>query len=278
MSDLMNSGYDPHMIADPLSVAVELRDKNMRSMVERALREGRTALAFQPVVLAADPQRVAFHEGLIRIMDTDGRIIPAGEFINSVETNDTGRQIDCAALRHGFAALAQVPDLRLSVNMSARSIGYMTWTATLHEGLRKDPTAGERLILEITESSAIAMPDVVSAFMDELQAKGIAFALDDFGAGYTAFRYFRDFAFEVAKIDGQFIRDIARNPDNQVLTKALTAIAQHFDMLIVAESVETESDAQWLKAHGVDCLQGYLYGAPMVQPAWLRQRARRVAN
>jgi predicted signal transduction protein with EAL and GGDEF domain len=68
---------------------------------------------------------------------------------------------------------------------------------------------------------------------------GISFALDDFGAGYTAFRYFRDFFFDMIKIDGQFIRGIASNPDNQVLTQALASIGKHFDMFTVAESVET---------------------------------------
>lgn len=263
---------------DPLSMAVHTRDASTHAMVDQALREGRTMLAYQPVVLATNPQRVAFHEGLIRVMDPSGRIIPARDFMGSVEGRETGRLIDCAALKHGFAALAAVPDLRLSINMSARSIGYTPWMKVLRQGLRRDPTAGERLILEITESSAMLIPDVVTTFMDELHAEGISFALDDFGAGYTSFRHFRDFFFEVAKIDGQFIRNIASNPDNQVLTKALGAIARHFDMLIVAECVESQVDADWLRENGIDCLQGYLYGAPMVSPAWLKPDTKRQAS
>lgn len=263
---------------DPLTAAVEERDRGSLAMVDRALREGRTALAFQPVVLAADQSRVAFHEGLIRILDPSGRVIPAREFMSAVETRETGRLIDCAALEHGLAALAVVPDLRLSINMSARSIGYSRWMRILTEGLRRDETAGERLILEITESSAMLMPDVVSAFMEELHGEGIAFALDDFGAGYTAFRYFRDFFFDVVKIDGQFIRNVASNPDNQVLTRALCSIGKHFDMLVVAESVESKADAEWLAASGIDCLQGYHFGAPMVQPEWLPSRTRPLAR
>lgn len=254
---------------DPLSAAVTERDRNTLGMVEQALRDGRTMLAFQPVVLAGEQSRIAFHEGMIRIMDPNGRVIPAREFMSAVETRELGRMIDCAALRHGFAALQAVPDLRLSVNMSARSIANMRWMKVLREGLRRDVTAGERLILEITESSAMLMPDAVTAFMDELHGEGVSFALDDFGAGYTAFRYFRDFFFEVVKIDGQFIRNVASNPDNQVLTRALTSIGKHFDMLIVAESVESQADADWLAGNGIDCLQGYHFGAPVVQPDWL---------
>ena len=262
---------------DPLSAAVEARDADTLGMVDRALREGRTMLAFQPVVLAGDQTRVAFHEGMIRVLDQSGRIIPAREFMAAVETRETGRLIDCAALRHGLAALTAVPDLRLAINMSARSIGYARWLTILNDGLRRDPTAGERLILEITEHSAMLMPDVVAAFMDDLHGQGISFTLDDFGAGYTAFRYFRDFFFEVIKIDGQFIRNVASNPDNQVLTRALTAIGKHFDMLVVAESVECQADADWLAANGVDCLQGFHFGPPVINPGWLPagQGARR---
>ena len=259
---------------DPLNAALAERDRDTLAMVDQALRDGRTMLAFQPVVLAGDYSRVAFHEGMIRVLDPTGRVIPAREFMGAVETRETGRLIDCAALRHGIAALMAVPDLRLAVNMSARSIGYSRWMKILREGLRRDDTLGERLILEITESSAMLMPDVVTAFMDELHGEGISFALDDFGAGYTAFRYFRDFFFEVIKIDGQFIRNIASNPDNQVLTRALTAIGKHFDMLVVAESVECRADADWLAEAGVDCLQGFHFGAPMVNPDWLPQGRR----
>lgn len=269
MDNALHQSSLEESMSDPLSAAIRVRDANIIAMVEQALRERRTRLAFQPVVLAGDHTKVGFHEGLIRILDTTGRVIPAREFINAVETRETGRIIDCAALRHGIDALTAVPDLRLSINMSARSIGYPRWMRILNEGLRRDPTVGERLILEITESSAMQMPEVVSSFMDDLRCEGIAFALDDFGAGYTAFRFFRDFFFDIVKIDGQFIRNIASNPDNQILTKALALIGKHFDMLVVAESVESKADADWLAGSGIDCLQGYLFGAPAVAPDWL---------
>jgi EAL domain-containing protein (putative c-di-GMP-specific phosphodiesterase class I) len=161
--------------------------------------------------------------------------------------------------------------MRLSINMSARSIGYPAWLQTLRAGIAEDERVAERLILEITESSAMGMPELVGRFMQELQAHGVSFALDDFGAGYTSFRYLRDFCFDMIKIDGQFIRDIAQQRDNQVLTRALQAIAHHFDMFTVAESVETAEDAAFLIDMGIDCLQGYYFGAPTIR----RPHARR---
>ena len=112
------------------------------------------------------------------------------------------------------------------------------------------------------------MPELVVDFMNDLQRKGISFALDDFGAGYTSFRYLKDFYFDILKIDGQFIRGISDDPDNQILTNALVSIAEQFDMVTVAESVEQARDAEFLTQMGLDCLQGYYFGAPSVNPPW----------
>jgi len=177
----------------------------------------------------------------------------------------------------GLKALARHAGLRLSVNMSARSIGYPRWMRVLRHGLALGPTVGERLILEITENSAMLVPEIVIAFMDDLQAKGVAFALDDFGAGYTAFRYLKEFFFDIVKIDGQFIRGIHTDPDNQVLTRALVSIGQQFEMLTIAESVECVEDAQFLQQIGVNCLQGYLFGAPTLKPDFLQETRRKRA-
>lgn len=261
----------------PLSAALAERGRETLAMVRRAIDRADVLLAFQPVIQTVRPDRPAFYEGLVRVLDEQGRLIPARDFIDAVETSETGRKLDCLALEMGLIALSSDPTLRLSVNMSARSIAYPHWMQTLQRGLAADPTAAERLILEITESSAMVMPDIVSVFMKDLQALGISFALDDFGSGFTSFRYLRDFCFDILKIDGQFIRGIDENPDNQVLTQALLSIARHFDMFCVAESVETARDAEFLAGLGMDCMQGYYFGAPTVTPPWQIPEMRRRA-
>jgi EAL domain-containing protein (putative c-di-GMP-specific phosphodiesterase class I) len=268
---------DPVMRGEesPLSAAVQSRDRDTMSMVRRAVDRKDAMLAFQPVMSVSRPDRPAFYEGLIRVLDDTGRIIPARDFIDVVETSELGRRIDCLALEMGLAALLESPSLRLSVNMSARSIGYPRWISILRRGLAADPSVSERLILEITEGSAMIMPDLVTVFMRDQQARGITFALDDFGAGFTSFRHLKQFYFDIVKIDGQFIRGIHASPDNQVLTEALVAIAAHFDMLTVAESVENAQDAVFLAQIGVTCLQGYYFGAPTVAPPWRQPVAER---
>ncbi|MFY0692850.1 MAG: EAL domain-containing protein [Paracoccaceae bacterium] len=248
----------------PLAAAIQQRDANILQTVTDALRNRHVMLAYQPVVQARDVTKPAFFEGLIRVLDDTGRIVPAHEFIGTIENREEGRIIDSLALEYGMAALDANPGIRLSVNMSARSIGYPAWERILEEGLARDPRIGERLILEITESSAMAMPDLVVDFMARGHRAGIAFGLDDFGAGYTAFRYFKDFCFDMVKIDGSFIEGIHEDPDNQVLTEALVSIARQFDMFTVAEGVQDRGEAEFLIEAGVDCLQGFLFGAPRV--------------
>ncbi|NBD30320.1 MAG: EAL domain-containing protein [Alphaproteobacteria bacterium] len=260
--DLSRSALDEQVPKDPLDYAVSVRDRDVMRMVRDALAQDHCALAFQPVVLAAQGGNTAFYEGLIRVLDDTGRVIPAAQFMGKVEDDTIGRDIDCASLALGFDRLREVPGLRLAVNVSARSLGDGTWRRVLERNLHDDPDLGHRLILEISEESAMQLPEVVIRFMEEMQPRGVAFGLDDFGAGLTAFRYLKDFFFDLVKIDSCFVRGIDQDPDNQVIAEALITIAHQFEMFAVAEGVETRAEAAMLARFGVDCLQGYLYGVP----------------
>jgi EAL domain-containing protein (putative c-di-GMP-specific phosphodiesterase class I) len=262
---------------DPFSHAVALDDARTIATVRTAIETRSLRLAYQPIHASHMPDPPAFYEGLIRVLDPTGRVIPARDFINTVEQLDLGRLIDCAALELGLNALLKHPRLRLSINMSARSIGYPRWTAILRRGLRAGHTVGERLILEIAESSVNLVPELVAGFMESLQPEGVCFALDGFGAGLTALRHLRDFYFDILKIDGQFIRDIDQNPGNRMLVRSFVLMAQQFDLLTVAEAVETEAEFAALQTVGVDAMQGYLLGAPSVTPDFMRKEQRRSA-
>jgi EAL domain-containing protein (putative c-di-GMP-specific phosphodiesterase class I) len=255
------AGFD-----SPLGAAIAGIDRATLDMVRDALAQKRLRLAYQPVVTAADPSKIAFYEGLIRILDPSHRVIPAKDFMGAVEGTQMGRQIDVIALQAGLRALAAHPNLRLSLNMSARSIGYPAWGQTLRAGLAAQSDIGARLILEISESSAMLVPEIVIAFMDEFQREGIAVALDNFGSGQMAIRYFRELFFDIVKIDRQFIRSIDTHPENQTLVAALISMSKHFGMFTVAEAVETPEEAAVLQAMGIDCFQGFLFGAPTMKP------------
>lgn len=261
----------------PLAQASAQRSRDSMALVERALRRKEVMLAFQPVMSVRGGARPDFYEGLIRVLDEAGRIIPAQDFMSAVEEIELGRIMDCLALEMGLDALGRDLTLRLAINMSARSIAYPRWNAVLAKGLRGCPTAGERLILEIAEQSAIAMPEITSVFMRDLQRRGISFALDDFGAGLTSFHALKSLLFDVLKIDGRFVRGIAESADNQCMMRVFLAFAREFDLLAVAESVETAADARVLAGMGVDCMQGYYFGAPTVTPPWAVPKAEKRA-
>ena len=257
-----SDAWDDKTPRDPLEYAVSVRDKDVLSMVREALATNNCKLAMQPVCTAQDGFRVAFHECLIRVMDETGRIIPAGQFMGQIEDTGLGRDIDAASLKLAFALLKQHQTLRLSVNVSARSLGDAAWRRVLDQELHDAARHADRLILEISEDSAMKLPEVVIRFMEEMQPFGLAFALDDFGAGLTAFRYLKDFFFDLVKVDSHFTRNIHQDPDNQVLAEALITVAHQFEMFAVAEGVESQAEADFLISIGADCVQGYHFGVP----------------
>ena len=259
---LRRADMEDQALVDPLLYAMASRDADVRTMVRDALAAGRAQLAFHPVVTADLERRVAFHEGLVRLKDETGRIIPAAHFMPLVEETGLGRQIDCVMLQLALKQLRETPELRLSVNVSARSIGDGEWRRILDHGLLDRTPIGDRLIFEISESSAMLLHENVIRFMTEMQPRGVGFALDGFGAGFTAFRYLKDFYFDLVKIDKSFVRGINHDSDNQVLAEALITVAHQFEMFAVADGVETEAEAAFLSSIGADCLQGYHFGVP----------------
>ena len=253
-------------LASPLAAAISAQDRETLGMVTSALKDRRMRLAFQPVVYASDPSVIGFFEGFIRLLNLRDQVIPARDFMAAVEERQLGREFDCAALQMGLMAMQRNPQIRGSVNMSARSVGYRPWIDILRRALQDSPKLGANLILEINEASALQVPDVLKPFMADMREHGIVFALDDFGAGITSLRVLQDLGFEIAKIDGALVKNVDRARDGQAVCRAAIALAQELGMYVVAEAVETEGEAHWLRDAGVGCLQGYLFGPPTVTP------------
>ena len=122
----------------PLSAAMVGRDRKLMTIVASAIRHREVILAHQPVVQARNPGQVAFYEAFARVLDDTGRPIPARDFMPRIAATELGRQLDCLALDLGLRLLAERPEIRLSINMSARSIGYRDWGTTLERHLGAD--------------------------------------------------------------------------------------------------------------------------------------------
>lgn len=239
-----------------------------------AIKSGDARIALQPVVAADGSGRVLFREALLRIHAKDGSEVAAGRFMPALDRLGMTEEADIAALQLSFAELERDPAIRISVNLSGASIRRTAWAAEFTRLATQSPSAAERLIVEVTEEAALANASETAGLFTMIRAKGAALAIDDFGAGRTSFSHLRDFRFDMVKIDGGFIRDIDQKPDNQMLVSALVAIAQQFDMMVIAERVETAVEARALRKLDVDGFQGFLFG----RPALIWSEGENVAN
>jgi diguanylate cyclase (GGDEF)-like protein len=228
-----------------------------------ALNEDRLRLAFQPVLDAAS-RRPAFHEALVRLQDAGGGITAHGEFIQAAERLGLVRLIDHRVLDLGLAWLAEHPDARLSVNVSAETLGDSEWLGRLSRAATERADVAGRLIVEITETAMIRHLDEAARFVALLHDLGCKVAIDDFGAGFSSFRHLRDLDVDIVKIAGTFIENLPASRDDQVFVKALTDIARNFGMATVAEWVKDEGTIAILRDLGVDMLQGNLFGPPVI--------------
>ena len=269
---------DAFKLAEPMHGLAASRleaGARLRFKVAQALAQGRMLFHFQPVVRAANPRFPAFFEMLARLQLPDGQLLAAGAFVPVIEECELGRALDRAGLAAALRALAANPRLRVSVNVSPLSMGDEAWLQMLAVAARRGGGICDRLILEITEMAALRDPEQTGDFIEHVRRSGCAFALDDFGAGATGFRHFRDFRFDFVKIDGSFCHGVHAQRDAQVLVECLMGIARHFEMGTVAERIEEEEDAIWLRKQGIDCFQGWLYGRvePVAELRPLREAA-----
>lgn len=242
-----------------------ISDTDTLSVARRALnaiRSGDIHIALQPVVSSDGSGQVLFREALLRLRSGDGGEIPAGRFMPALDKLGMTEEADIAAMRLAFDELMRDPALRISVNLSGASIRRNGWPQAFEELAASAPDAAERLIVEVTEEAALSNASETAGLFTLIRARGAALAIDDFGAGRTSFSHLRDFRFDMVKIDGDYIRGIDQKPDNRMLVSALVAIARQFDMMVIAEHVETAIEARALRALKVDGFQGFLFGRP----------------
>jgi diguanylate cyclase (GGDEF)-like protein len=232
--------------------------------VKEALRDRRLQFAFQPVVRAGDKEAV-FHECLLRMRDENGDIIPAGVFIPIIEQLGLVRLIDRYVLDLAVQALTDNPTLNLAINISGLTSSDQSWLRTLSALIKNKPEVARRLIIELTETSALTDIEESARFLAAIRELGCRVAVDDFGAGFTSFRHLKTLTLDIVKIDGSFVRNLADNVDNQLFIRNLLGLAEAYGMETVAECVETQEDARFLIGEGVKYLQGYYFGRPSLE-------------
>lgn len=233
-----------------------------REQVERGLDENGFVMHFQPIQHIVSGH-IGHYEALIRLHGVDGKLIPPGMFIDVAESTGLIRRIDRWVIETVVAFVArQKPDIKVALNLSSRSFDDDVAFETMQAALERHHVAGDRLLLEITETAALANLTSAIRIMGKLRGLGCAFGLDDFGVGYSSFQYLKELPFDFVKIDGSFVKGLTVRPDDVVFVKALNDAVKGYGKLTVAEFVEDEATLNILREIGVDYAQGYLIGRP----------------
>jgi diguanylate cyclase (GGDEF)-like protein len=261
----------------PYKLSEEQRSRHRVGMalgdrVQRALKEDRLTLAYQPVVASATGA-VDYYECLLRMIDEEGRIVMAGAFVPAIEQLGFIRLIDRFVLDTAVKEIAANPGFCLGINISGLTATDRAWLRTIMAYLRDKPEVARGILVEITETEALHDLEESARFVSTLRDLGCRVALDDFGAGFTSLRHLQALPVDTLKIDGSFVRNLTQSPDNQVFLRHLVGLANGLGLQTVAECVETAEEAAILRREGVGFLQGYYFGAPTLEKPWLGKQA-----
>jgi diguanylate cyclase (GGDEF)-like protein len=255
-----------------------LRALTMSDDITSALNERRIKLALQPVV-EAKTGKTAFCEALMRFENADGSFSQPASIFPTAEKIGLAQLLDHRVLELAAAALAADSSLTLAVNCSGATAYDPEWPERLASLLSGRGGLAERLIIEVTETCAIADIEATQRIFAQMRGIGVRIAMDDFGAGHTSFRNLRALQVDILKIDGAFVQNLSRSADDRFFVRTLVELARHLGIETVAEWVEDAGSAKILADWGVTYLQGNYFGAAEIPqaPSAETGRARLIA-
>lgn len=181
-------------------------------------------------------------------------IVPIGEWVLKTACSQTRSWFDQG-----------LPQVRISVNLSARQFRQNNLVDVIERTLREVDLAPEHLELELTEGTLMEHTESSSTTLMRLKDMGVRISIDDFGTGYSSLSYLRKFPIDTLKIDQTFIQDLTNNPEDAAISHAIIAMAHSLRLDVIAEGVETLEQLAILYAQGCDAAQGYYLGKPTYQ-------------
>lgn len=241
---------------------------NVIPLIHHAILDNRLFLAFQPIV-ETESRQLHHYECLARILDKNGQILPAAQFIASCEKTGLIQLIDQKVQQLAVEELMTDRQLRLAINVSAVTASDPVWLNTLKAQMTARPDLRERLMLELTETSVFQDIDESIYFITQLQDLGCQVSIDDFGAGYMSLMHLKSDLVQYVKIDAQFVKNLKPKSNNIHFIRAIIALTHSQGIKCVAEGVEDANTASILAQENVDYLQGYLVGKPSPFRKWV---------
>ena len=259
-------GASWHLYSEGEGVQEKMQDRlKWKEMINSALVEEGFVVHYQPIQ-DIGARQVSHYEALVRMQRVDGSLIPPGFFMEVAENSGLIREIDRCVIHQVFSKMlglfAVGKHYNFSINLSGVSINDPRLLSFIREELSRSPMLPSHVIFEITETAAVSDFSAARMFMEAVKELGCAFALDDFGVGFSSFNYIKQLPVDYVKIDGSFVRTLVDRQDDQVFVRALAEVANGFGKKTVAEFVEDERTLNMLRSFGVDYAQGYYIGKP----------------
>lgn len=241
---------------------------NWKEKIESAISNDRFVLHFQPILNILE-SKITHYEVLLRMREPNGTLLTPHSFIEIAENNGLIHVIDQIVVAKTLNILramgARAKNTKFSINLSAYSFSDRKILPIMEKLISAEGVPRKNLIFEITETAALQDLSAACDLIDGLQKLGCHFAIDDFGAGFSSFYYLKELPVDYVKIDGSFIQQLSKNPDDQLIVRAMSEIAQGFGKKTIAEYVEDEATFALLKKYKVDYAQGFFIGKPREQ-------------
>ncbi len=236
--------------------------------LQHALRDGRFLLYTQSIVASPSGNgRGPEMEVLVRLAGEDGTIIVPGEFLKAAERYRLMSLVDRWVVQTALAALGRgaiklAPGRSLSLNISGQTLGDAQFLEFVVECLDRTGVQPAQVCFEVTEASVVANLEHARRFIGVLHGMGCTFALDDFGSGLGSFANLKTLAMDYLKIDGVYMRNLARDTVNQAMVSAMIKLARTLDFKVIAEQVEDAASLEAAQRMGIDFIQGYAISRP----------------
>jgi diguanylate cyclase (GGDEF)-like protein/PAS domain S-box-containing protein len=236
--------------------------------LQSALKENRFHLYHQVIVPTyGDTGEGPAMEVLVRLQDESGQDVPPSEFVRAAERYRLMGLVDRWVVQTTLAALGRgaisiQAKRSIAINISGQTLGDLQFLEFVVECLDSTGVAPAQVCFEITESAVVANLDHARRFVGVLHGMGCRFALDDFGSGVGSFSNLKNLPMDYLKIDGSFMRNLARDAVNQAMVTAMIKLARTLNFKVIAEQVEDAAALDTARRMGVDYVQGYAVGRP----------------
>jgi diguanylate cyclase (GGDEF)-like protein/PAS domain S-box-containing protein len=242
-----------------------LQRVQMTHSLREGLREGELMPYFQPIVDASSGLVIGA-EALIRWHAESG-LVPPDQFIGVAESSglidEVGDLVLNEVCRHLKAWQPSALPLVVGINVSAKQLRNREFPVRLQTILDRHGIPPSALSLELTESTLMDEPDEFVSMFGGFQEQDLDIAIDDFGTGFSSLSYLARMRVNTLKIDRSFVAQIGEDKAGETIIRTIIGMAHSLGLKVVGEGVETEQQQVFLRDHGCDMLQGYLFGKPM---------------